>query len=241
MPDTISDIIYVRVQDTNGDKAEITLDSVSVDYMCFKSTTSSMPDTEAPAVPVGLFASAGDTQVSLEWDDNNESDLAGYNIYRNGYLLDTVIASSYTDTGLENGNTYSYSVSAFDIFDNESAQCTAVSATPQAQEGQTISVFSVSVVINPGKKYTATATVTVAHVINGATVVGDWYFKGTLRESGASGTTGSNGTAVIQTSFETPAKVGDEFKFVVTDVIFEDYIYDPDNNNQTEGSSTVSN
>ena len=33
-------------------------------------------DTEAPAVPANLVATAGDTEISLDWDDNAEPDLA---------------------------------------------------------------------------------------------------------------------------------------------------------------------
>lgn len=35
-----------------------------------------------PGAPTGLVATAGDGSVSLNWDDNTEPDLAGYNVYR---------------------------------------------------------------------------------------------------------------------------------------------------------------
>jgi len=41
-------------------------------------------DTTPPATPTGLVATAalGDTEVTLDWNDNSESDLWGYNVYR---------------------------------------------------------------------------------------------------------------------------------------------------------------
>jgi len=77
----------------------------------------------------------------------------------------------------------------------------------------------------------------LAPVLEGATVVGDWYFKGTLRLNGATGLTDAGGTATL-TSFETPAKSGDVFRFVVTDVVSSGYVYDP-GQGETEGSIAV--
>ena len=36
-------------------------------------------DSIPPSAPTGLGATLGDTQVSLDWDDNSESDINGYN------------------------------------------------------------------------------------------------------------------------------------------------------------------
>ena len=69
----------------------------------------------------------GHTKVDLDWNDNGESDLAGYNMYRsttqggpytkvNGSL---VTVSDYADTGLTNGTTYYYVVTAEDSGTNE--------------------------------------------------------------------------------------------------------------------------
>ena len=43
---------------------------------------SATPNDPPPAAPTGLVATAGDGSVSLNWDDNTEPDLAGYNVYR---------------------------------------------------------------------------------------------------------------------------------------------------------------
>ncbi|GAF94562.1 unnamed protein product, partial [marine sediment metagenome] len=36
----------------------------------------------APAAPANLVATPGSEEVTLNWDDNTEPDLAGYNVYR---------------------------------------------------------------------------------------------------------------------------------------------------------------
>jgi hypothetical protein len=98
------------------------------------------PDITPPAAPTGLGAAAGDATVSLDWDDNTEEDLAGYNIYRsttsgsgygklNGSLLTD---SNYTDNAVANNTTYYYVVTAVDTNSNGSGYSSEVSAYPSA-------------------------------------------------------------------------------------------------------------
>ena len=93
-----------------------------------------------PSPPQNLTASAGDGRVALDWDDNGEPDLAGYNVYRsvvrggpyarvNGA---TAAESGYTDTGLTNGTTYYYVVRAMGDGLRESADSNEARATPLA-------------------------------------------------------------------------------------------------------------
>jgi subtilisin family serine protease len=94
------------------------------------------PDTTPPAAPTGLTASAGGGSVSLDWADNAEGDLAGYRVYRqqaDGTWAHaaTVTASAYTQSGLVNGTTYTYRVTARDTSGNESAPSATASATPE--------------------------------------------------------------------------------------------------------------
>jgi endonuclease I/chitodextrinase len=94
-------------------------------------------DTTAPGTPIGLSAIGGDNLVELAWTTNNESDLAGYNIYRsdtsgsgfvkvNSGLVNT---NAYTDNSLSANSTYYYLVSAVDSSANESTMSSEVSAT----------------------------------------------------------------------------------------------------------------
>ena len=102
------------------------------------------PDTEPPAVPAGLLASNGNRQVNLSWSANSEIDLAGYRVYRSqtsgsGFvpLADVAADSvSYQDSGLSNGTTYYYALSAFDTSGNESGLSDVVAGTPAKKGGR---------------------------------------------------------------------------------------------------------
>ncbi|GIO11312.1 endoglucanase [Cohnella xylanilytica] len=89
-----------------------------------------------PAAPAGLSATAGDTQVSLSWTAS--AGATGYNVKRattSGGPYTTVAtgvtATSYADTGLTNGTTYYYVVSAANAA-GESPNSAQASATPTA-------------------------------------------------------------------------------------------------------------
>ncbi len=88
--------------------------------------TVSEPDSEPPAVPRGVMSITGDETVYIQWYPNQESDLAGYNVYRGyspiGYydLIETVYTAYFVDYYVTNGVTYYYAVTAFDDAGNES-------------------------------------------------------------------------------------------------------------------------
>jgi len=64
----------------------------------------------------------GETSVDLIWNANTESDLAGYNIYRDGTLVNGALITTtrFQDTGLKKKTTYSYTATAVDIEGHES-------------------------------------------------------------------------------------------------------------------------
>ena len=88
-----------------------------------------------PSVPVGLMATAGNAQVSLSWTASNGATL--YYVRRSATSggpytqISAPSATSYTDTGLTNGTTYFYVVSAYNSA-GQSANSSEVSATPTA-------------------------------------------------------------------------------------------------------------
>jgi fibronectin type 3 domain-containing protein len=205
----------------------------------------------SPAAPSGLTAAAGDSQVTLAWTASTEPDLAGYNVYRGpvaggpySKLNAALVASpGYVDMGLANGTEYYYVVTAVDAAANESSRSAEASATPTAQASTVhVQAIALSVAKVSSKNWQATAAVTIADQTGvprqGATVVGDWYFKGAIAQSGASGVTDATGKATISSPAK-PARTGDVFRFVVTGVTLAGHAYDPAQNVVTEGSVAV--
>jgi hypothetical protein len=94
-----------------------------------------------PAAPTGLVATAGNESASLDWNDNSEPDMNGYNVYRSttqggGYVKlnsSLLLGSDYADNGLTNGITYYYVVKAVDDANQESVSSSEASATPAYQ------------------------------------------------------------------------------------------------------------
>jgi hypothetical protein len=86
-------------------------------------------DTTPPAAPRGLYGVTGDQTVTLYWLANTESDVAGYRIYMadcpDGQScpysrVGTTGLTSFAVTGLTNGQTHYFGVSAVDHAGNES-------------------------------------------------------------------------------------------------------------------------
>lgn len=104
-------------------------------------STPAATDITPPSVPTGL-TSAGVTtnSVSLSWaasTDGGGSGLAGYHVYRNNVLVSSPTGTTYTDTGLASGTTYTYSVSAYDNAANGSAASAPITATTTASTTDT--------------------------------------------------------------------------------------------------------
>ena len=73
--------------------------------------------TVPPSAPTNLTATANSSsQVTLSWGAATAGSLpiSGYQISRNGTLLTTVTGTSYSDTAVTPGTTYSYNVTAVD-------------------------------------------------------------------------------------------------------------------------------
>lgn len=97
-------------------------------------------DTFAPAPPTGLqavFSGVGQKPfIDLSWAPNTESDLAGYNVDRHQadsapvkINTEPVKAPTFRDSQVQSGQKYWYSVSAFDLRNNESAHSEETSET----------------------------------------------------------------------------------------------------------------
>lgn len=92
------------------------------------------------SIPEGLTATGGDGFVMLDWADNPEPTLGGYNLYRTNIpgvapfnLVNPtpITESTYTDFDVNNGSSYFYILSAVDTLGFESEVTEMVSALPE--------------------------------------------------------------------------------------------------------------
>ncbi|HUU82699.1 MAG TPA: Ig-like domain-containing protein [Phycisphaerae bacterium] len=198
-------------------------------------------DIVPPAVPTGLLATGDDTFITLDWDDNADADLAGYNVLRSTnsggpYLkmnAAPLATSDFTDTGLSNGLTYYYVVTAVDTASNESGPGGEAGATSQPAGGNIMHVESIVPTIDDqggGNKY-AVVTVTILDdlglPVEGADVTGTFsgQYTGTFTE-----TTDVNGVAVLIAG---PKNGGTAYTFCVDNVVHATLTYDPGANVET--------
>jgi len=85
-------------------------------------------DTTPPKTPTGLQLVVSDGVAILTWDPNQELDLKGYFIYRDGYCLNPDlphVGNSFVDMDYQTNSLYT--VSAIDEFGNRSPQSKPVS------------------------------------------------------------------------------------------------------------------
>ncbi|SDC69894.1 poly(3-hydroxybutyrate) depolymerase [Cupriavidus sp. YR651] len=81
--------------------------------------------------PTGLAVTGTTTtSVSLSW--GAVTGATSYNVYRNGSQVGSSTTTTYTDTGLIAGTTYSYAVTEVDPSLGESAKSTSINATTQS-------------------------------------------------------------------------------------------------------------
>lgn len=123
--------------------------TVRVDYVALTGSASvtaglapTTPDKVAPLAPASVKAVPGDGRATVSWARNSEADLAGYRVYRSTstpVAIDTahrisgaapLTGASFTSTGLRNGTTYWFAVTAVDRAGNRSRASAAVSAVP---------------------------------------------------------------------------------------------------------------
>ena len=119
----------ITAMDTSNNESSLSLETV----------VTPVADTTAPSAPSLSSVTSGDTELTLDWSDNSELDLAGYHVYRatttgGGYTLVNAIpltSSDFVDQGLSNGVTYYYVVKAVDGSGNLSADSNEQSGTPE--------------------------------------------------------------------------------------------------------------
>jgi fibronectin type 3 domain-containing protein len=132
-----------------------------------------------PAAPTGLTATSGNAQIALSWTAS--SGATSYNVKRStvngsGYAtVSSPTSTSYTNTGLTNGTTYYYVVTAVSA-NGESANSSQVSGTPSGGNTHAGTWAAKGV-------FTSTAGFTslwqIANVASNSTYVASIWIKGT--------------------------------------------------------------
>jgi chitodextrinase len=89
--------------------------------------------TGNPSVPTNLSVTGTTaSSITLGWTASTPAascTMQGYKIFRNGTLVTTSPTTSFSDTGLTPGTTYSYTIAAVDTSGHTSAQTAAVSGS----------------------------------------------------------------------------------------------------------------
>ena len=139
-------------------------------------------DTEAPAIPTGLVATADShDQVTLGWNPNTETDLASYTVLRGpsgGALapIATVPAGTqqYIDATVAGSTTYAYALQASDTSANTSAPSATIEvATPAAPVVPDVAVAEIT------EWGTVSGSLEATHAPDGdAQVIGERSIKG---------------------------------------------------------------
>jgi glucose/arabinose dehydrogenase/PKD repeat protein/fibronectin type 3 domain-containing protein len=88
-------------------------------------------DSSAPTAPAGLAATpASGSRIDLNWTASTDDvGVAGYKVFRDGTQVADITATSYSDTELDDGTAYSYTVRAYDAAGNTSAASNTATAT----------------------------------------------------------------------------------------------------------------
>jgi poly(hydroxyalkanoate) depolymerase family esterase len=182
-------------------------------------------NASGPPAPTGLAVTGTtDTSASLSW--NAVSGAASYDVYRNGSEVNTsaVSGTSYTDTGLSPGTTYSYTVAAVNSSGTVGAQSTLVNATttgtaagPPAPTGLTVTGTTDTTVSLGWNAVSGAASYNVYRngtKVNTSTVTGTTYtdtgltasttYSYTVAAVNSSGTVGTPSAAANATTTATP-------------------------------------
>jgi chitodextrinase len=106
--------------------------NVSAESAVVSATTGSLTDTTPPSTPTSVVATAvGATTINLTWNVSTDNvRVTGYVVKRNGMQVGTPAAASYSDTGLQSGLRYTYTVAARDAAGNVSLDSASSSAVP---------------------------------------------------------------------------------------------------------------
>lgn len=94
-------------------------------------------DSKVPTAPIGLsVANKTHTSISLSWTKHsNNTNVKGYQLYRDGRKIVTIKKNTYTNKNLVPGQEYTYTVKSYDAAGNisNSSEALVVSTVPDSQ------------------------------------------------------------------------------------------------------------
>ena len=126
--------------------------------------------TNLPAVPSGLSATAtSSSTVNLSWTaDSSSGGTVTYLIYRNATEMSTTTATTYADSGLTGGDTYSYTIAASNSY-GTSSQSGAVDVTTSTVSTVTAGDSKTNCIYIGYSDYSFTSALTAAEQTTGVT------------------------------------------------------------------------
>jgi chitodextrinase len=223
----------VRATDAAGNKSG---------YSPVASATTQSPDTQAPTAPATLTATAvSGSQINLSWAASSDNvGVTGYLIERQGggvtsfTQIGTSTTTTFNDTGLAAGTTYSYQVRATDAAGNKSGYSPIASATTTGSANGLVAAYGFS----EGSGTTtldASGNGNVA-TISGATWAASGKYGSALVFNGTSALVTINNSASLQltTGMTLEAWVNPS----VVNTAWRDVIYKANDNYYLEGTSS---
>lgn len=130
-------------------------------------------DTTPPTAPAGLAASASAGQIALTWTASTDNvGVTSYRVSRDGTVIGTSPSTSYTDSSVVAGTTYTYTVAALDAAGNVSppsnmATAQAVAAPPGVTVDKIVAVHqgtSTTTISAPGVTTTGSNELVLAFI-----------------------------------------------------------------------------
>ena len=167
------------------------------------SVTTQAPDTTAPTAPSLSASGTTNNSTILSWSGATDNvGVTAYEIYKNGILLTTVSASTYTVTGLTASTTYTFTIKTKDTAGNTSSASNSVNVTTTATPAYSelyiseyyegLSNNKLIEITNPTGAAISLSSYSIKKQVNGS---GSWNDELLL-----SGTINANSTLVLRNS-----------------------------------------
>ena len=125
-----------------------------------------LQDIIAPAQVTGLVNDTPtQSTINISWTANTESDLWGYQIFRNNTIIGNVTTNYYNDTGLSANTLYNYIVRANDTANNWGTNSSTLGVTTSSEISQEelAGYYCTNSTTWESKNYSVTGNITVAY------------------------------------------------------------------------------